>query len=676
MMYECDETEISKIRLEVRRPQEGKTVLCINHIIQDKSNYIHLVLTMNTIASSLQFLGRMKEEIGRDRIVILNSKKKLAGDCHHAKDIDDVIKKFISKTLSGDKNIKVVVACCHSKRFNESLPDLLLWAQDSINMKQKNVKFVIHIDEAHKYIPENINMVRSFNDSHFVSEIIGYTATPDMIWSNDVSDELFHKIFICDVDKTDKNIINPKYFGVECCEIISYDYLVEDELVREFVNITDPEIPISEILIPETVKYHFKNIANMRQFWYHKNSPFTLGDELTLISFINYILPTLSISHDCFSYNFIPAYTRKATHYQTMELIHKYYPTSNVIVINGDGIQLFRLSECGDEEGKLISQYIMSSNDVNEYVKHIKDREEQTNMINSLLEPSFMIEYLIKNTRDLPTFVTGFESVGMSVTLINKSLGNFDNVFMAHQQYSRDKLYQLCRFLFNYGRWENENILKIKRTKIHTLRGSVTNTCLEYEKNTRRLYMEFGGKSCTLREVRGLDPLDPSDKEIKSTNLKLLRLKNPEGTIWKKFKVYDGNDDEQWENAIKFYQGFRDKKIDNRSIPKRVNGYYHCSDSKGVGLKTVADIRSFEKNKWYSRFQLYNNQLKYARLFVGYDSVDEPSEYTIYVKYIELDDSPENLETLKKYCEKSNRGLKGTLDDDRSDCSSEFDLDI
>ncbi len=65
-MSECGENEISKIRLEVRRPQEGKTVLYINHIIRDISNCIHLVLTMNTIASSLQFLGRMKDEFGGD----------------------------------------------------------------------------------------------------------------------------------------------------------------------------------------------------------------------------------------------------------------------------------------------------------------------------------------------------------------------------------------------------------------------------------------------------------------------------------------------------------------------------------------------------------------------------------------------------------------------------------
>ena len=41
--------------------------------------------------------------------------------------------------------------------------------------------------------------------------------------------------------------------------------------------------------------------------------------------------------------------------------------------------------------------------------------------------------------------------------------------------------------------------------------------------------------------------------------------------------------------------------------------------------------------------------LSYCRVFVGYDSVDDPSEYTIYVKYVEIENTPENVEILSKY---------------------------
>ena len=677
-MNDYDESETSKLSLQVRRPQEGKTGLCINHIVRDTSNSIHLVLTMNTIPSSLQFLGRMKEEICQDRIVIFNSKKDSASGCHYAKDLDTV-KDFIIRTVNREQNIKVIVACSHYKRFKKSLPALLTWANDSIQMTHSDIKFVIHIDEAHKYIPENIEIIRSFNDSQFVSEIIGYTATPDGIWSNNASDPLFHKIHICDVDKESKHISDPQYFAVADCEIISHDHVTEDHLLCRFVNITNSEIPIPEIPIPESVKGHYiptPNMPPLRPTWYHKNSPFALGDELTLLSFIDFTLQELSISSEVFSYNFIPTYTRKVTHYQSMELIHNHYPTSNVIVINGDGFQLFRLCEgTEDDDGKMVSKCINCSNRVNEHVNQIEDEEEQKRMVKALLEPSFMIEHLIKYTRDYPTFVTGYESVGMSVTLVNKSLGNFDNVVMAHQHITRDKKYQLCRFLFNYGRWEDENIRKIKKTKIYTLRRSFTDTCKEYEKHTRNLYMEFAGKSCTRREVMGLDPLEPSDKEIKAANLKLLKLKNSE-KIWKKFKVYEGNDDEIWGKAIEFYEGFRGKQISSLSMLKKIDGYYHCTDSKKRGVKTLVDIGVVEKNGKYSRFQLNKDQLKYAKLFVGYDNLNDPSEYTIFLKYIELDDSPENVETLNRYCENTVKDAKSPGDEDQSGSDSESEPEL
>jgi hypothetical protein len=90
-------------------------------------------------------------------------------------------------------------------------------------------------------------------------------------------------------------------------------------------------------------------------------------------------------------------------------------------------------------------------------------------------------------------------------------------------------------------------------------------------------------------------------------------------------------------------------------------------------VKTTANILVLEKEKWSTRFQLKKEQLNYARVFVGYDNVDDPSEYTIYVKYVELENSPENLEVLKKY------GIKGKKERDaeRSDCeySDSSDLD-
>lgn len=684
MMTENHANETSKLSLVVRRPQEGKTGICINSITRDKTRNIHLVLTMNTIPSSCQFFGRMLQEIGPKRIVVLNSIKKSAGECNHAKDIERVIR-FIN-----EENIKVIVACSHVKRFRDGLPYLLTWAQDSIRMTQGNVKFIIHIDEAHKYIPENIVNIRAFDESPVVSDIIGYTATPDGIWSDNPLDPLFHKILIRDVEKELEIIRSPKYFGVGRCQTQSFEHLNEDDLIRKMnINFKIPK---------KTIRKCGVNFTGNSK-WYNKLWKFDLGDELLHLSFIDFILPNLSIPSDTFTYNFIPSYTRKVTHYQSMEIILKHYPTANVIVMNGNGFQLFRLgedvesdsenngsdenSDDGDSDsdiddgdndsGKIVSKCVSCTAQVHERVLRIEDEVERKRVLDGLLEPSFMIEELIREYRDFPTFITGFTCVGMSVTLINQSLGNFDNVVMVHQHYARDKLYQLCRFLFNYERWDEESISKIKKTKLFSFKETTLTTCLDYESHIQHMCNEFSGKRCSLREVMGLDPVEPSEREIKQSDLVSVKLKNLEGKLWKKFKVYDGNDEEQWQKVSKFYQEIKGKMLNKVSMPKKINGFYTCSDASSVGVKTISNILVLEKEKWSTRFQLKKNQLNYARIFVGYDNVDDPTEYTIFVKYVEMENSPENLEVLTKYGSKNKKDHCLDKSDGESDCSSDLD---
>ena len=66
-----DEVE-SKLSLVVRKPQEGKTFICISDITADKTRNIHIVLTMNTLSAGMQFFGRMEEIVGSKKIVVFN----------------------------------------------------------------------------------------------------------------------------------------------------------------------------------------------------------------------------------------------------------------------------------------------------------------------------------------------------------------------------------------------------------------------------------------------------------------------------------------------------------------------------------------------------------------------------------------------------------------------------
>jgi hypothetical protein len=632
----------NKLSLVIRKPQEGKTFICISNITKDTTNKnIHLVLTMNTLASGMQFFGRMEETVGSNRIIVFNSKKDTAGNCHYAKTVSEVI-----RLIRTDNNIKVIVCCAHEKRIRNSIPQLLDDIMDSISLSQENRKFIIHIDEAHKYIPENRQFVRDFNSLQNVTDIIGYSGSPIKIWNKNRDDSLFHRIHVTDVESDLDIIRSPDYFGVNNCEFRIYDDI-------------DHNVIVSTVGLNMSIPGFIFNRANMgpknRHVWYDDCFPFDIGNEILYLSFVKHVLGKIEIPQDSYSYNFVPAYTRKATHYQIAEILLEQFENANVIVMNGNGIELYRKQLHG-------GSYKVSSNI---QLNHRASKDEKKR----LLEPSYLIQKLIEPTRNYPTFVTGLTCVGMSVTLINQELGNFDNVIMAHQQFSSDKLYQLCRFLFNYMSWSEESKRRIKKTKFHSLTKEVVDTCLHYEEYVQRLSCDFAGRACTLREVDGLEPEEPSERELRKTLLSSVKLTNENGKMWKKFKVYDGNDNEMWTQVDKFYSSIRGKPLKGVSKPKKndANGFYYCSTTKHVDKQRNDDIKNMEKQSWWSTFQLLSNRLTYARVFVGYDNLDDNSDYTIYVKYACLEDSENTRLLLNKYQKKSSGG---TSSDDTSSSSS------
>jgi hypothetical protein len=629
-----DETE-SKLSLVIRKPQEGKTFICINKITQDTSRNIHVVLTMNTLAAGMQFFGRMEQEVGSKRIVVFNSKKKTAGGCWHAKTIYEVLE------LIDEHDIKVVVCCAHIKRFRDCLPKLFTAASKSIPVMQSNTKFVVHVDEAHKYIPENMEQIRTMNACQLVNEIIGYSASPDNIWSQDQADAIFHKILIRDVDLELNIIRTPNYYGVNRCAFHIYDDLCHAELIASSQILED---------IPGFI-YERAMMTSSCKTWLQRYS-FDLGNEMLLFAFINHVLPILAIPQDSFSYNFVPAYTRKATHYQTVELILQHYPNANVIVSNGNNSgALYRYREQTQR-----SQLIKTDEMLKHATKMLPTEAQQKEAFKKLLEPSYLMQELIKDTPDCPTFVTGFTCVGMSVTLINSEIGNFDHVIMAHQHYSKDKIYQLCRFLFNYNSWSEESKAKIKTTQFHSLTQSVINTCLEYEDHIEKMSTDFAGKTCSLREIQGLEPEEPSEREIKTNALKSLNVTNPGGKLFKKFKVYEENDENQWAQAEKFYEEHMGKKLSGKSKPHlNEMGFWECSTTGHVVTHTTGNINSLEKQSWWSTFQLLPDRLQYARIFVGYENLEDPTEYTIYIKFVKLEDTENARAILQKYGKKTKK---------------------
>lgn len=596
------ENEYKYLYAIIRKPQEGKTFICLENIKQN-DNIIHFVITMNTIKANKQFFDRAYEMFG-EKLMVLNSEKN--NETYQANEILKVWKGF-----KDNKNI--VIMCAHKVRFTRSITGLLELLESTTNM---NKKIIIHIDEAHKYIPSFRDEVYSMNEKDIVERIYCLSATPFNVWDPD-NYKIYQKIYVVDVSEQFKIEDSTKYFGVKDVELLSLPGDNKYELIAKY------DISIPQFIIdrwePKLNDYEKKKV------WYSKKKTyFLLGREYEYLCFIKcslfYLISKEFLNNSYFSYNFLPGYIRRVTHYGIMDLVLTCLDNALVIVFNGLVCQGFI------KKGIEILEI--------ELVNHN--------------EPSVQIENIVRRYPNRPTFITGHICIGMSVTLINQNLGNFDNVILSFPQYHEqpDILYQMCRFLFNYINWEPKNQQKIKKTRFLTRDTIDYEICLAYEKQIDYINKNLKGSLRTQGEVKGDIKVKERKKPKERTNDSIqqyVKINNA-----KQFKVYDDNDTDIWEEVKIFWLNFRGKELNDKSKSMLTmdGDYYKCSTTGSSKKQELQSIKKFIKGlKWNSNYQLAKNNYKYSRLYVGYDDISCSNEYTIFVRILEL----ENNDTVNRH---------------------------
>lgn len=577
---------------------------------------------MNTIKSNLQFFERARARFG-EKICVFNSrgkKKDQAEGFLHAKDVTGV-KKHLKA------GAEIVIMCAHPKRFDVSIIDLLEEIEESSKI---NRQVIIHIDEAHAYIPAYRDKIAEMNEISITERIYMYSATPFSIWCSEASvhetEQLFKNIYVVDNEKEFRVKKSDKYFGVKDCQyrIVAQEYpMIDPVMERGFVERWGNS------------KQRAAVRAGGECRWMNPG-PFDIGNEIDLLSHTEHTLKMLNgtgIKEDTFSFNFVPGFCRKLTHYKIMEMILEIYSNALVILINGDGTLLFK----NDEDGVVIDDPSTPS----------------AGIVGSIIppknEPSEQIEDCIKRFPDRPVFITGFHCVGMSVTFINERIGNFDNVIYSHEHYMDrpDVQYQLCRFLFNYTSWSLEGQARIKKTKLFLSSRDLIQNCLDYEKQIDKIDTEMSGSVLTRSEVVG----DVKVKMKKVPEERRFDPLEPHARIvsLKRIPVLDGeNEEEALEQVKSIYTRFMGKELKGKALPKKVEsgkhvGFYHCSTT---GKKEVlTEPHKFKKivDNWKktSNFALKQGQHRYARVYVVYDDIGNSSDYMWFVRMMEIEDTEE-----------------------------------
>jgi len=93
----------------------------------------------------------------------------------------------------------------------------------------------------------------------------------------------------------------------------------------------------------------------------------------------------------------------------------------------------------------------------------------------------------------------------------------------------------------------------------------------------------------TIEEVKGSINVKETKKpkERSSDEIKRYHKENR-----KMFKVYYGNDTEEWEKVNKFWLKFKDKKISNKSMLDKDNeGFYKCSTTSHLKKYELFDLK-------------------------------------------------------------------------------------
>ncbi len=609
-MNETDEISddvSSKLRLIIRRAQSGKTYICITDIKLLPGD-LHIVLTMNTIKSSKQFLGRVIKIMGAKNIIIYNSDKSSASKdlgCHHCHDSSEV-----TKVMRDNKDIKVIIMCSHPKRWFKSLDEIVDHLEDS--RKFGNRKVTLHSDEAHAYIPNSKirEKVEKLLESRIIRSFRMYSASPFPIWGEGIWKDLY----IINVNHMYNIKKNDMYFGVSDCDFVPIRILDSD------INYNCTEVSPKIVSLS---KYTGKNLK-----WCGKDTKFDWGNEIKYLQYIKSILPKLKLLPNDFSYNFIPSYTRKITQYEIMTLILEEYPTSNVIIMNGNdsGMTLFR----------------------NKYKKYDSN--------STILEPSEQILDLLKSNKcsSYPTFIIGFHTCNMSVTLISEDIGNFDNMVFYHEHLKGDPelLYQMMRIVFSYRNWDEYELHKIKNTKIYG-NEEVHKLICDYEKTICSIENLEEGEY-NRREVSGDVPIREKKKEKKINHLESIPEEYIDADI-ESYHITFENEERKWKQIEEDYFEFTGKKLGKQSDPrnKKENNFI-LTGAMGNKYKnkhvTKTELEKWlETLKWCSNFSIEDKKYKYCRLYVGYKNINDTKKYTVYMRTVELTENDEVDKHLLAY---------------------------
>ena len=215
-----------------------------------------------------------------------------------------------------------------------------------------------------------------------------------------------------------------------------------------------------------------------------------------------------------------------------------------------------------------------------------------------------------------------------------------------------DVLYQMMRISFNYQNWSEFDIQNMRNTRLWG--DPVIIKKIENYHDAVANMEEFQEGFYNVNEARG-------DVEIKKKKHKKARKIEYLGEITddmyevevESVKINRKNNQNKWKQLEEDYKDHSGKSLIGNSDPRHeshidMNGFIKnlaLGKDKSSKPSLKKDIKKTIDNlAWHSMYAITKNRYKYVKLFIGYDSLENNEDYTIYMRLLSL----ENNDTVNK----------------------------
>lgn len=258
----------------------------------------------------------------------------------------------------------------------------------------------------------------------------------------------------------------------------------------------------------------------------------------------------------------------------------------------------------------------------------------------------------LKLNEKYPIVVTGQLCLGRGISLQSRDF-IFTASIIPHLS-KRASLYQLAtRICGNIKSYQKEKHImycssKTKKTILEVESCAINVAKICYDTNSTIV------DKSTIKQAENIDSEDDNKyeglKQYVNCNLLSFIVQN------------SVHEDEVWKKVKETFDKHVNRNTWNYSKLEKQNGFYVCSTTGTPEIQSTNIEKMIKGWKWHVNYNLRENQFTYARLYAGYDDVNDRTKYIIFLRLMSIQQNEFTTKKLKEITTKGNHKTERKVD--------------